>query len=51
MRRGADPEGMTRHAEALIAAIVAGQPAKARQAVRALTAHQVKDLGLDLSLS
>ena len=49
-RRAADPGAMTELAEALIAAIVAGRPAQARKAVRALTQHQVRDLGLDLAL-
>jgi len=49
-RRAANPGAMTRHAEDLIAAIVAGRPAQARKAVRLLTQHQVKDLGLDLEL-
>lgn len=49
-RRAADPEAMTRHAEAIVAAIVAGRPAQARKAVRLLTQQQVKDLGLDLGL-
>jgi DNA-binding GntR family transcriptional regulator len=50
-RRAADPGAMTRHAEALIGAIVAGDPAGARRAVRELTRHQITDLGLDLLLS
>ncbi len=49
-RRAADPEAATREAEALVAAIVAGRPAQARKAVRILTQHQIKDLGLDLDL-
>ncbi len=47
-RRAADPAAMTPHAESLVAAIVAGRPAQARAAVRELTRHQIKDLGLDL---
>ncbi len=50
-RRAADPAAMTSHAENLVAAIVAGHPSQARKAVRALTEHQIKDLGLDLMLS
>lgn len=50
-RRAADPDGMTRHAERLVAAIVEGQPAEARNAVRALSEHQMKDLGLELNMS
>ena len=50
-RRAADPAAMTQHAEALIGAIVAGRPAQARKAVRALTQQQVRDLGLDLALA
>ncbi len=48
VRRAPDPRPMMRDAEALVAAVVAGQPAKARQAVRLLTEHQIKDLGLAL---
>ncbi|HVA12516.1 MAG TPA: GntR family transcriptional regulator [Stellaceae bacterium] len=48
VRRAHDPRPMMRDAEALVAAVVAGQPAKARQAVRLLTEHQIKDLGLAL---
>lgn len=51
VRRAADPHGMTKHAEELIEAIIAGKPAQARKAVRNLTQHQIKDLGLDLQLS
>lgn len=47
-RRAADPDAMTRYAEELVAAIVAARPARARRAVRALTQHQIQDLGLDL---
>jgi DNA-binding GntR family transcriptional regulator len=50
-RRSADPDAMTQHAERLVAAIVAGKPAEARKAVRALTQHQISDLGLDLRLA
>lgn len=46
-RRASDPGAMTPHAESLVAAIVAGRPAQARKAVRLLTQHQIKDLGLD----
>jgi DNA-binding GntR family transcriptional regulator len=49
-RRAANPDAMTRYAETLITAIVAGRPAQARKAVRQLTQHQIKDLGLDLNL-
>jgi DNA-binding GntR family transcriptional regulator len=47
-RRAVDPKMVMRHAEALIAAVVAGKPAEARKAVRALTEHQIADLGLTL---
>jgi DNA-binding GntR family transcriptional regulator len=47
-RRASDPKVMMRQAEALVAAVVAGQPAKARQAIRLLTEHQLSDLGLAL---
>lgn len=47
-RRAADPRAMMRDAEALVAAVVAGRPARARKAVRLLTEHQIKDLGLAL---
>lgn len=47
-RRAADPQAMMRDAEALVAAVVAGQPARARKAIRLLTEHQIKDLGLAL---
>jgi DNA-binding GntR family transcriptional regulator len=47
-RRAGDLRAMTRHAEALVAAVVAGRPAQARRAVRLLTESQVKDLGLAL---
>ncbi len=47
-RRAADPKTVMRRAEALVAAIVAGKPAAARKAVRALTEHQIADLGLTL---
>jgi len=50
-RRAVDPEAMTSHAEALVAAIVAGKSAQARKAVRELTQHQISDLGLDLQLA
>ena len=50
-RRAADPGAMTRHAESLVGAIAAGRPAQARKAVRALTQHQISDLGLDLLLT
>jgi DNA-binding GntR family transcriptional regulator len=50
-RRAADPGAMTRHAENLVSAIVAGRPAQARKAVRELTQHQISDLGLDLLLT
>ena len=50
VRRAADPEGMNKFAEELIAAIVAGKPVQAKKAVRNLTARQIKDLGLDLQL-
>ena len=50
-RRAADPGAMTRHAERLVGAIVVGDPVQARQAVRALTQHQIADLGLDLELA
>jgi DNA-binding GntR family transcriptional regulator len=50
-RRAADPGAMTKHAESLVNAIVAGRPAQARKAVRALTQHQISDLGLDLLLA
>jgi DNA-binding GntR family transcriptional regulator len=49
-RRAADPVAMTRYAEAIVAAIVAHRPAQARKAVRLLTQHQIKDLGLQLDL-
>ncbi len=45
-RRASDPGAVTREAEKLIAAIVAGKPAQARKAVRQLTQHQLRDLGL-----
>jgi DNA-binding GntR family transcriptional regulator len=48
VRRAADPRAMMRDAEALVAAVVAGQSARARKAVRLLTEHQIKDLGLAL---
>jgi DNA-binding GntR family transcriptional regulator len=47
-RRAVDSKTVMRHAEALIAAVVAGKPAAARKAVRALTEHQIADLGLTL---
>jgi DNA-binding GntR family transcriptional regulator len=47
-RRAADPKAVMRHAEALIAAVVAGKSAGARKAVRSLTEHQLADLGLTL---
>lgn len=47
-RRSGDPRAMMRDAEALVAAVVAGQPVRARKAVRLLTEHQIKDLGLAL---
>lgn len=47
-RRAADPKTVMRCAEALVAAVVAGKPAAARKAVRALTEHQIADLGLTL---
>jgi DNA-binding GntR family transcriptional regulator len=46
-RRAGDLQA-TRHAEALVAAVVAGRPAEARKAVRLLTESQIKDLGLAL---
>lgn len=49
-RRAADPNAMTQHAERLVAAIVAADPAGARDAARRLTQHQMRDLGLDLQL-
>lgn len=49
-RRAADPAAMTRDAEALITAIVTGRPGQARKAMRRLTQHQLRDLGLDLQL-
>jgi DNA-binding GntR family transcriptional regulator len=51
MRRAADPQAVTRQAELLVTAIATGKPEAARDAVRALTRYQVKDLGLDLDLS
>jgi DNA-binding GntR family transcriptional regulator len=47
-RRAADPKTVMRHAEALIAAVVAGKLGEARKAVRSLTEHQIADLGLTL---
>lgn len=47
-RRAADPAPMTRLAEKLVAAIVAGKPGKARRALRRLTRHQIAELGLAL---
>jgi DNA-binding GntR family transcriptional regulator len=51
MRRAADPEAVTQQAERLVAAIAGGRPDEARSAVRALTQHQIKNLGLDLRVS
>jgi DNA-binding FadR family transcriptional regulator len=51
MRRAADPQAVTQQAERLVAAIAGGRPDEARSAVRALTQHQIKDLGLDLRVS
>ena len=47
-RRAVDPKTVMRHAEALIAAVVAGKPVAAICAVSALTEHQIADLGLTL---
>ena len=49
-RRAADPEAMTKIAERLVTAVVAGRPLQARQAVRRLTLHQMRHLGLELDL-
>lgn len=51
MRRAVDPEAVTQQAERLVAAIAGGLPGEARSAVRALTQHQIKELGLDLRVS
>lgn len=47
-RRAADPKVMMRHAEALVAAVVAGKSADARKAARSLTDYQIAGLGLSL---
>jgi DNA-binding GntR family transcriptional regulator len=48
MRQTADRATMTRHAEALVEAVVAGRSARARKTVRLLTEHQLAYLGLAL---
>jgi DNA-binding GntR family transcriptional regulator len=47
-RRADDPKAMVRHAEALVAAVVAGESQTARKIIRAITEHQMAGLGLTL---